>query len=231
MISRKQLAVILCCICNLAFGQEDKIINIEFDHFFGKQQLLLDHYYSTDSAGDSIKVNVLKYYISNIAFCDDSSAIWQEPESYYLLNVRDLGSLNLKLKVPGELSFNRIIFDLGIDSMTNSKGVKGGDLDPTKGMYWTWQSGYINFKIEGNSNLCKTRKNEFVFHLGGFQQGFDCVQRMVFETKKLDKIIILVDVRKLIESTDLAATNHIMSPGDQAKKMSVVLNKIFTISE
>ena len=78
---------------------------------------------------------------------------------------------------------DKIKFNLGIDSLTNVSGVMGGDLDPTKGMYWTWQSGYINFKMEGSSAVCPTRNHEFQFHIGGYQDPFYAMQTLELEVK------------------------------------------------
>ena len=58
----------------------------------------------------------------------------------------------------------------------------GGDLDPTKGMYWAWQSGYINFKMEGSCSQCLATKNNFEFHLGGYQQPFYAMQTIELNT-------------------------------------------------
>jgi len=48
-----------------------------------------------------------------------------------------------------------------VDSLANVSGAMSNDLDATKGMYWSWQSGFINLKIEGKSASCKTRKINF----------------------------------------------------------------------
>jgi hypothetical protein len=45
----------------------------------------------------------------------------------------------LSFDLPTYLKYDQIQFQLGIDSLTNVSGAMGGDLDPTKGMYWTWQ--------------------------------------------------------------------------------------------
>ena len=60
----------------------------------------------------------------------------------------------------------RIYFQIGIDSLTNVSGDLDGDLDPALGMYWAWNSGYINMKLEGKSSSCKSVKKEFQFHIG-----------------------------------------------------------------
>ncbi len=58
---------------------------------------------------------------------------------------------------------------LGIDSLTNATAQMIGDLDPTKGMYWTWQNGFIHIKIEGGIGCSHTSKRPFIYHIGGYQ--------------------------------------------------------------
>jgi hypothetical protein len=54
-------------------------------------------------------------------------------------------------------SISKITFSAGIDSLTSTAGIQKGVIDPINGMYWAWQSGYVNFKIEGKSSSCPTR--------------------------------------------------------------------------
>jgi hypothetical protein len=107
----------------------------------------------------------------------------------------------------------------------------GGDLDPTKGMYWTWQSGYINFKLEGTSPLCTTRNNEFQFHLGGYQKPNYCLQTLSFPIINSCKIDLELDVQKILEHVDLPRTNHIMSPSAEAVLISKIVANAFTLTE
>jgi hypothetical protein len=44
-----------------------------------------------------------------------------------------------------------IRFLLGVDSARNVSGIQTGALDPARGMFWTWNSGYVMAKIEGSS--------------------------------------------------------------------------------
>lgn len=115
------------------------------------------------------------------------------------------------------------MFHIGIDSATNVSGAMGGDLDPTKGMYWAWQSGYINVKIEGTSSVCNTRNHEFQFHLGGYLPPHYALQTLHFPVKNPQQIQIDIDIQKFLKNIDLARQNHIMSPSKEA----VVLSKIF----
>jgi len=56
---------------------------------------------------------------------------------------------------------------IGTDSITNVSGALDGDLDPIKGMYWAWNSGCINFKLEG-TRVISGKKTPFEYHIGGY---------------------------------------------------------------
>jgi hypothetical protein len=133
------------------------------------------------------------------------------------------------VRIPEEVVFNKIHFSIGIDSVTNSSGVFGGDLDPTNGMYWTWQSGYINFKLEGKSLLSSARKNKFEYHIGGYLYPNNTLQEVELEVNNNDKIIINIDISKFIVELDISTINKVMSPGESAVILSTHLPKLFSI--
>ena len=64
---------------------------------------------------------------------------------------------------------------------SNVAGAIGGTLDPINGMYWAWNSGYVNFKIEGTSTLSNARKNAFKFHLGGYQHPYNSYRAVLIK--------------------------------------------------
>ena len=107
----------------------------------------------------------------------------------------------------------------------------GGDLDPTKGMYWTWQNGYINFKIEGKSNLSIAKNKEFVFHLGGYQNSFSTLQTIQLPVQYLSISPINIAIDKWINEIDLNKQNHIMSPSKEAVLLANKLSTIFSVSK
>jgi len=109
-------------------------------------------------------------------------------------------------------------------------GALDGDLDPSKGMYWAWQSGYINMKIEGKSSSCKTRKNQFFFHIGGYLQPNYAMQTIVLETNNINpEINIAVDLEALFSKIHLSETNSIMIPGKKAMELAQMSIQMFTI--
>ena len=68
-----------------------------------------------------------------------------------------------------EKSFNGIGFRIGVDSLTQLSGARTGALDPLNGMYWTWNSGYVGVKMEGQSAASAAPGHQIEYHLGGYR--------------------------------------------------------------
>lgn len=185
-------------------------------------------YYLINGA-DTIQVETLKFYISSIAFYDGRMKVWEEQNSFHLIDFTQTSTLFFSLKMPKNLHYTLLKFQLGIDSLTNVSGALGGDLDPTRGMYWTWQSGYINFKLEGKCSACNSRKNEFQFHLGGYQFPNNCLQTIELTVKPQDSSVIIFDLNRLLSEIDFSQVTHIMSPGIEALVLSQKATKAFYI--
>lgn len=199
---------------------------IKFNPSFGNSKLVLDSVYKL-SATDSIKITTLRFYISNIELMDKGKAVWKDAAVFRLMDMSHEKSLIIE--IPSNVSFSKLKYNIGIDSATNVSGALGGDLDPTKGMYWTWQSGYINFKLEGTSNFCKTRHNEFQYHLGGYQAPFNNLQTVFVNDISNKQIEILLDIQKLMDQLNLTQQHHIMSPGQEAMDFSEkIINSLST---
>jgi hypothetical protein len=161
----------------------------------------------------------------------EDGTIFQEKNSFHLLDLENPASLQFSLSPLPQKKVHFLRFNLGIDSLTSVSGALEGDLDPTNGMYWAWQSGYINFKIEGKSPSCKTRKNEFHFHVGGYMQPFYAIQKMKLSVEHIDneKITIGMDWAKLFEEIPLSKQNSIMIPGKEAMQIAQWATKMFFV--
>jgi hypothetical protein len=179
--------------------------------------------------GHTVKFETLKFYISNIQLLQNDVPVFTEQNSFHLIDVSDTTTQNFFLKLTNGINFNAIKFNLGIDSVTNVSGALGGDLDPTKGMYWAWQSGYINFKIEGSCSNATLSKNDFEFHLGGYLYPFNPLQQIEFNTDSKSKINITLDLNKFFSLVDLSKQKKIMSPCTEAVFLSQQLSKCFSI--
>lgn len=210
------------------FSQSEEKISINFKLVFGEEKLALEKWYALNE-NDSIVLENVKFYISGIEFYQGNKQVFQEKNSFHLIDYTDSNSQQIAFNIPEKVKFDELRFNLGIDSLTNSGGVKGGDLDPTTGMYWTWQSGYINCKLEGKSNLCPTRNNAFNFHLGGFSGELNALQHISVKTHLQESMEIKLDLKHFFSKLDLSSENQIMSPGKNAMILSQKIASIFSI--
>jgi hypothetical protein len=210
------------------FSQETEKFEMNFQPTFLSKQLNLNQYYFINQ-DDSIQFTTFKFYISNIALINENKIVWKVTPEFYLIDLEDINSLKIESLIPQKLEFDQISFDLGIDSLTNVSGAMGGALDPTKGMYWTWQNGYINLKLEGNCKLSAQEENEFVFHLGGYQSPFSTIQKISFNTQKSAIYKIGIELNNWISEIDFQNTKSIMSPRKEAIEMSIIATKMFDL--
>lgn len=215
-----QIYIYVGLIASPIFGQQLKT-NIHFIPKFGNQIIELNSHSYSLNVTDSIQFESIKFYISGIKFIRNDSIIFEEENSYHLVDVNVKNSLSFDLLSSQNTYGCSLIFNLGIDSMTNVSGALGGALDPTQGMYWAWQSGYINVKIEGKSNICATKNNQFHFHLGGYLSPFNNLQRKEFFCLNSSQINIEIDLKAWMKEIDLVKQNSVMSPS----QVSVELNK------
>ena len=152
------------------FGQsKSDSIALHFNFKLGNEKLVLNKPYISSNK-DTLQISALKFYISSIQIDYDDKTDFKQPNSYHLVDIENETSSLISITKKNNKTISRIKFAIGVDSLMSVSGALAGDLDPTNGMYWAWQSGYINFKIEGNSSSCKTRKNQFFFHVGGYKK-------------------------------------------------------------
>lgn len=121
-------------------GQTDSI-PIHFK--WGSKEIHLNTFYPTDVEGETVVFTKIQLYVCPIQTHDPT------PENYRLIDLSDISSTML----PFERSFEKQVLLFGVDSILHQKGVFEGSLDPVHGMYWAWQSGYINLKIQGITNI------------------------------------------------------------------------------
>ncbi len=174
-------------------------------------------------------ITMMRFYLSSFAFVKKGAGVFEEKNSYHLLDLEDESTLELKFGGLENLDFDQIRFKLGIDSLTHISGAMGGDLDPTKGMFWTWQSGYVNFKLEGAFEKCPTRNHAFQFHLGGYLAPFQSVQEVQISVPKGEKAQLQLDLTPFFEQVDWAKKYSIMSPSKEAVALSKVLANSFSV--
>lgn len=224
----KKHFIILVLVLSHFFSVAQRV-NISLNASLDGKELLLDRVV-VNSEKDTLLINQLKFYISNIQFLKDDSIVFSELNSYHLIDFEMPASTSLSIKTFRSISYNSIRFYLGIDSLTNVSGALGGELDPTHGMYWTWQSGYINFKMEGQVNRKDEPSKEFQFHLGGYQQPFNALQKVELDVSEAE-IKIVLNLNPFLKLINLSRDHHIMSPSKKAVELSEILAKNFKVKK
>ncbi len=213
---------------SLLFGQNSEV-NIRFKPSFNSITLVPSRKYYCEAQKDSISINLLTFYIADIEFLQNDVVVAKENNSYHLVNILDSNSLNIKCKLAKPVTYNKIRFHLGIDSLTNTGGAMGGELDPTKGMYWTWQSGYINLKMEGEANQSTARNHEYQFHLGGYASPNYSMQTIETSVSNSSLIEFEIKTELFFSGINLATENHIMSPCEKAVDLSRKAASMFVL--
>ena len=115
-----------------------------------------------------LHVETLKCYVGHIELLDmNKQIIGRDSVSYRLIDFKKSNSLNFSVNTNSSYA-SYVRLTLGVDSITNAAGVHCCALDPANGMYWSWQSGYIQFKLEGKEK----DGTPLNLHLGGFSNAY-----------------------------------------------------------
>lgn len=208
-----------------AIGQE---ITLNFQPGIEGEVLVLNNSYRLTKLNEDIQINTFRFYIGNLSFYKKGILMYSLPNNYYLIDGEN--QLQLKIKTEKLILFDEVRFQLGVDSFMNSKGVFPGDLDPMNGMYWTWQSGYINLKLEGSCPACGTPKNEFLFHIGGYTFPNGTTREIILKTKLPGKSMTVgVELSKVLDEMLKKQSCAILSPGVSASSFATIMAASFIL--
>lgn len=230
-MSNKLLIFSFSFFCFLFSFAQKETDSLRFDiHLKWKNESLTLHK-NYVSKNDTLQLDLVKFYLSNFEIEYQDGTFFKEKESYHLINFENLKPFSISTKENKVIS--KIKFCVGIDSLTNVSGALAGSLDATQGMYWAWQSGYINIKMEGKSNSCQTRNHKFQFHIGGYLPPNVTLRKidLAIDDKKLknNTINLNFDIEKLFNVIQLKEFNTVMIPGNEAVFFSDIFQKIISI--
>ncbi len=218
MKKKLNIVLFLCILSSLATAQ----VQLKICPVFNASSL-----FKQEPKTDSI--SVLRFYVSSVQLFFQDGTKHTEPRSYHLMDLEEAESFIVHLKAPNN-PIAKVLFHLGIDSITSTSGALDGVLDPVKGMYWAWQSGYINFKLEGKSQKCNTSKKEFVFHIGGYSSPFYALRKIEIPVHYQENGLVKIEMNlnTLLSSLDLSKTNSVMIPGREAMQVADLFQNMFS---
>lgn len=211
------------------FGQSDKdSLNVKINAKWSENPFKLNAFYISKNK-DTLKITQLKFYVSDFKVVFDDKSTFIDNKSH-LIDFEKSNSTIFPISKNYTKKIIGINFSIGVDSLSCVSGALSDDLDPSNGMYWAWQSGYINMKIEGISSSCHTRKNIFNFHIGGYLQPYYALRKIELPINTLqNQINLTLDLEKFFSEIDLKETNSIMIPGTKAMELANLSTKMFNV--
>jgi hypothetical protein len=187
--------------------------------------------------GEPFTVNKFRYYIADLVLkgIDKKITVWKKPR---LIDEADSASKLFVIPVQ-KFQITSIEFTIGVDSIYNVSGAQTDDLDPMKGMFWTWNTGYIYAKLEGQSDSSHAPSNYFSYHVGGYKTGENTLRKVVLQipantNKPLSEINIEADILKWFyaeKDIKISASPLCHQPGELAIKLANNYQHMFQITE
>ncbi|MCA6462271.1 MAG: hypothetical protein IM572_07350 [Chitinophagaceae bacterium] len=190
-----------------------------------------------NAMGETFQVSKCLFYLSNFSVTYTDGKKEKIPASYFLIDLSDSRSCKIQLPVQNK-KIQSIHFLLGIDSATNVRGIQKGVLDPARGMFWTWNTGYVMAKMEGTSTASNMPGKKFSYHIGGYAGDQNVVKSIelfltgVKERKKEQPIVLLADVLHWFNgpsNLSIAQQPNCHSPGELAQRIAENYQSMFSI--
>jgi hypothetical protein len=208
------------------FGQ--KKIVIKFEHIANGKKIVLHDSLYENAFGEKYSISKLKYYVSNI--CLLTKGALEIDKNVYLIDATKENTIIKK----GSRKIIGISFTVGVDSTLNCSGAQSGALDPLNDMFWTWNNGYVFFKLEGTSSSSTADKNRIEQHIGGYKGEYKTMKKMIIPINekyflKNNTITIQMNLDDYWTDIKIAENSIIAAPGALAKKASDNFTKMFSI--
>jgi hypothetical protein len=216
-------------------------LSVQISHEVDGKPLAFSTMYK-NAHGDDYEIYSYKYYISNISLIKDGGSEFKEVESYHLINESMPTTKTIDIAGINTGSYVKIKFLLGVDSLRNVNGAQAGDLAADKGMFWTWNSGYIMAAIEGYSPQASSYPENLGFHVGGFSGRYSALR---WVTLQLPATAVVADGKKTTvylngniaewfktpSTIDFALLQTITSGGEEASAIADNYQDMFYVSK
>jgi len=248
---RKLGIILLFCIVIVVFFQCNTkndtpsplqgTVKINFKNVVKGSPLTLNTASYTNQNNQTYTISKLKYYISNV-FVNNIDKSSGNNEGYYLIDQADALSQSFSFNAKVE-QYSHLNFTIGVDSLRNVSGAQTGALDPLNDMFWTWSSGYIMAKLEGNSPASTQVNNKLQYHIGGFSGVNRAVKKISItlpisaqllnvRANRTSEIFIEADIDKWFSNNiDIVTEAAIMTPGPLSNKIATNYMGMFTVTQ
>lgn len=223
-------------------AQDTGMVNLHFIHEANGKGLVLHDSVYTNRAGETYSIKKLQYYLGHFRIGGTGSM--PEGDAYFLVKQTYMEEAKpLELKLPAG-TYTSLGFTLGIDSIDHCSGAQSGALDPINNMFWTWNSGYVIYKLEGNSPASPSDLGRIEHHIGGYKAGEDVAQTIIMNASKENPIRVLkgrvtdIFIRVNldaywdgIQQIRISENPLCMSPGPLAQKIAANFPAMFSLAD
>ena len=186
---------------------------LAFEFRWGMQKIIpgKTYYYK----GDSIKFEELKAYLSDIYLKQNKEHT--KIADVWLVDFEDPKNELLNVKIQYGESSN-LSFNFGLDSIYHVNMEYTGKLDPIHGMYWAWNTGYINFKLVARCSAVKLKNGLLDYHLGGYLKPNQTNQHLEFN---FNGTTLFLDLLPLFEKGIIQPEllPSVVLPGKEANRL------------
>lgn len=171
-------------------------------------------------------ITAFKFYVGGVSVSHAKNAKYIKVSAVQLIDLSKSNSLEIPLQLRSHIKVDSFVMMIGIDSITH-RTAYSNDLDPVNSMYWAWQSGFIQLKIEGQWILNNNLINAVEWHLGGYRWPNSTARRVLFSmhNHSLSEGRILVDIQPLLNQGLNKYPFKIMSPGESASQLMDIFAK------
>ncbi|ASZ11629.1 hypothetical protein CK934_11990 [Chitinophaga sp. MD30] len=219
--------------------EQNATLQLNISHVVGARPLSLSGVSYQNEVGEAYTISAFKYYIGNVTLYYPDEKSVTVADTYFLVSEDSAASKKIIINGLPAGNFSRLSFRIGVDSARNNSGAQSGALDPVYGMFWTWNSGYIMAKVEGNSPVSMQPDHQLQFHIGGYVGAQNVVRTvmldvpgLVLRSNEANGVSLVADVSKWFSGPDPVSFKTLsswMTPGPVSVMMADKYKRMFSV--
>lgn len=227
-----QSALLLSLLLTGAESAQNQGVTVRFKPVFNGVPLQLEQRSYTTAQGEAVVITACRLYVSGLQLQYRDGSTYHEPTSYHLLDAEADSTWTIRLPLAPNQPLTALAFSVGVDSLANVTGAHTGALDPARGMYWAWHSGYVNAKLEGRSPQAGSPRREFEFHVGGYAAPASTLRRVRLPVagSAAGPLLVLADVGAWLRGVRLVTTYSVLTPGPAAQALADGYARMFRLT-
>lgn len=211
-------------------------------NYFGNDEIVLNTGTYTNQQNEQLSITTFNYWITNIKFVKSDGSEYVEPNSYRLIRGDQSSTMHFHVEDVPAGTYTGVKFMVGVDVEHSTTGAQDGALDPAVNgdMFWSWNTGYIQVKMEGTSPVSTATDNVFKYHIGGVGAGTETPREvsLTFPSAltigdQAGSVHMKTDAAKFFgpgTAVSIAAKAILMAPGQEASNIADNYAQMFSIT-